>query len=286
MADLKKLAHPYAQRAALAVGRATSAHRVLPEALIAGAQRCGTTSMFRALVQHPLMLRPILRKGVHYFDTGYDQGIDWYRAHFPTRWAVARAGRAGGGHARTFESSPYYLFHPSAPVRIASALPEVRVIVLVRDPVERAYSAHAHEFARGYEDRSFEQALELEEHRLAGQSDRLRSDDAAYSHAHQHQAYLARGRYADQLDRMAAAVGRDRILVVDSHDFFETPEPAFTRVLDFLDLPEHRGTVFDRHNARPRSAMDPELRAQLEHYFSESDERLVPWLGGLPSWRR
>jgi hypothetical protein len=105
------------------------------------------------------------------------------------------------------------------------------------------------------------------------------------SHSHQHQAYRARGQYAEQLERLEKLVGRDRIHVVDSAGFFADPEPAFDGVLDFLGLPRRGDTVFDRHNARPRSPMPEALRTELDDYFRPYDMRLARWLGGEPSWR-
>ena len=154
-----------AQVTAATAGRLTWRARMQPSFLIAGAQRCGTTSLYRALSQHPAVVKAVLHKGVHYFDVGYHHGPGWYLGHFPLQ---ATGRRAAGDAAMTFESSPYYLFHPLAAGRIARDLPGVRVIVLIRDPVERAYSAHAHELARGYETGTFEQALALEAGRLAG----------------------------------------------------------------------------------------------------------------------
>ncbi|HEX9064068.1 MAG TPA: sulfotransferase [Streptosporangiaceae bacterium] len=277
---------PPAKRAAHVVsvtaGRLTSPARMLPGFLIVGAQRCGTTSMYRTLSQHPDVLKAVLHKGVHYFDMNYDHGLSWYRAHFPLRVRARRAGRT----ALTFESSPYYMFHPLAAGRIAADLPEVKLIVLVRDPVERAYSAHAHELARGFEDQPFPRALELEPERLRGEAERMRRDPGYLSHAHQHQAYCARGRYAEQLEVLDRLVGRERLHVVDSGDFFTKPEPVYDAVLDFLGLPRHEYPEFERHNARPRSPMVAGLHDELSEYFAPYDDRLVSWLGQIPSWRR
>ncbi len=259
---------------------------MLPGFLIAGAQRCGTTSMYRTLSQHPGVVKAVLHKGVHYFDMNYDRGLGWYRAHFPLRAAGRRAGRAAGSPALTFESSPYYLFHPLAADRIAHDLPEVRLLVLVRDPVERAYSAYAHELARGFEREPFPRALELEPERLRGEAERMTQEPAYLSHGHQHHAYLARGRYAEQLERLEGIFGTDRIHVVDSGDFFTEPEPVYDAVLDFLGLRRHDYPEFERHNARPRSPMPEPLRAQLDDYFGPFDEKLTRWLGRTPSWRR
>jgi hypothetical protein len=262
----------------------TASWRLTPDFLIVGAQRCGTTSLFKTLAQHPSVARPFLRKGVHYFDTSYDRGPGWYRGHFPIH-ASSRA-RRRGRRVLTGESSPYYLFHPWAAQRIARDLPGVRLLVLLRDPVERAYSAHAHETAKGFESLPFEEALEAEPRRLAGELDRMLADPGYQSDAHQHNAYLTRGQYVDQLVALERAVGRDRILVLDSGDFFSDPEPVFGRVLAFLDLPAESRIVFERHNARGRAPMSDSLRRRLEEHFAPFDERLGQWWGQEPSWRR
>ncbi|MFI7421807.1 sulfotransferase domain-containing protein [Nonomuraea sp. NPDC049684] len=269
-------------------GRFTSGARVLPSFLIVGAQRCGTTSLYRALAQHPLLLKPVLHKGVHYFDVGYHRPMTWYQAHFPLRAGAALLAHRYGGRTQAFESSPYYLFHPLAGERIAADLPGVKLIVLVRDPVERACSAHAHELARGFESEShLESALELEAGRLAGAEESLRVSPFAEHHSHRHHAYLARGRYADQLDRLEPLFGRDRILVLDSHRFFAEPETAYDRVLEFLTVPHLGYPAFERHNGRPLPRPVPKVLEQaLRDHFEPYDARLTRWLGGEPSWRR
>jgi len=267
-------------------GRVTAGARMRPAFLIAGGQRCGTTSMYRTLAQHPALLKAVWHKGVHYFDLNYGRGMAWYRSHFPLELTAARVERSVGVRPMTYESSPYYLWHPLAPQRYARDLPGVKVLVLLRDPVERAYSAYTHELARGFETETFERALELEAERTKGEEERLVADGTSHSHAHQHQAYLARGRYVDQLERVADAVGRENLLVLDSDDFFLTPEPVYRSVLEFLGVPDMGRPVFEQHNARPRSAMDPDLRTRLEGELRADDERLEAWLGWTPSWRR
>ena len=85
-----------AQAASITAGRLSSGLRVQPGFLIVGGQRCGTTSMYRTLAQHPLILKPVWHKGVHYFDLHYDRGLGWYRAHFPLRAGAGRIERALG----------------------------------------------------------------------------------------------------------------------------------------------------------------------------------------------
>jgi hypothetical protein len=272
-------------------GRLTAEQRMLPSFLICGGQRCGTTSMYRALAVHPAVSKAVLHKGVHYFDIAYGRGLRWYRGHFPTYRQAARTERDLGVPVQTFESSPYYMYHPHAMTRIATELPAVKLVVLVRDPVERAYSQHAHEVARGFEtEPDFAAALALEPERLAGETEKLLADPTYYSFAHQHHAYRARGEYVRYLRRMAEHIGRDRIHVVDSHEFFRDPRPAYDAVLDFLGLPRPPEVgaaypAFECHNARPRTPLADAVRAELTGHFAAHDDQLAEWLGRVPSWR-
>lgn len=280
-APAKRIAHAGAGL----VGRASAGRRVLPSFLIVGGQRCGTTSMYRALSAHPAVLKPVWHKGVHYFDVGFRHGPRWYRSHFPLRRTAERAAAAAGCPAQAFESSPYYLYHPLAAERIAATLPGVKLVVLIRDPVERACSQHAHELARGFEtEPDLAAALRAEPERLRGAAERLAADPDHFSHAHRHHGYTDRGRYVEHLDRLAAAVGRDSIHVVDADRFFTDPGPAYDGVLDFLGLPRRPHPRFDRHNARRRAPIDPGLRAALSRHFAPHNERLADWLGFRPSF--
>jgi hypothetical protein len=259
---------------------------MLPGFLIAGAERCGTTSMFHVLRQHPAVFGTALRKQeVHYFDVAYDRGLRWYQSQFPLRAVASAAARRVGAVPVAFESSPYYMFHPLAPERIHRDLPDVRLLVLLRDPVERAYSAHANHVGHGLETEPFERALELEDSRLAGEAERIIADPAYNSYSHRHHSYRTRGHYIDQLEHLERIFGRERILVIDSDDFFADPLPAYQQVLEFLGLPRFK-PAFTPQNARPRAPMPQSVRAALDEHYRPYDERLAAWLGRVPSWRR
>ena len=262
------------------VSRALPVARMEPAFLIAGAQRCGTTSLFRMLLTHPAVRPPAMTKGIHYFDTAdrFRRGPNFYRAHFPLA-------RPGAGPTLTGEASPYYVFHPLAPRRIAEELPEVRVVVLLRDPVERAFSAHKQETWRGFETLSFADALEAEPERLRGEEERIVADPGYQSLAHQHHAYVGRGRYAHQVRRMHDALGPDQVMVLDAGDFFSAPEQHWPRLLNHLGLPHAPLTRTEKANARPSVPMPQALRAWLTGQFHDSDAELAEILGRQPSWR-
>jgi hypothetical protein len=257
-----------------------------PQFLIVGAQRCGTTALYKTLVEHPAVLGAGLHKGVHYFDTDYHKSLEWYLGHFPRLANARRVEQRLGVRPITGEASPYYMFHPLAGERIAHDLPNVKLIAVLRDPVERAYSAYTHEKARGFETETFERALELEPERLAGEEERLRSDPTYVSLHHQHNAYLARGRYVEQLRRLEELVGRERLLVLDFDDMVTDPGQSLGHVLDFLGLPTWNREELPQRNARPRTELPGNTRARLEEYFAEPDRELAAWWGRTPSWHR
>jgi hypothetical protein len=236
--------------------------------------------------QHPGVLKPVLHKEVHYFDDAYQRQIGWYRAHFPMAAHARWIERSTGTSPIAFEATPYYMFHPLAGERIARDLPGVKLLVLIRDPVERAYSAHAHEVTWGHEELRFEAALEMEGARLEGEVERILADPGYVSHSHRHHAYLARGRYIEQLERLEPLFGRERIHVIDSGDLFTQPERVYDAALEFLGLPYRGYPAFPHENARPRTALPASLRQALDAHFLPFDERLANWLGRDPSWRR
>ncbi|MDQ3865476.1 MAG: sulfotransferase domain-containing protein [Actinomycetota bacterium] len=281
-----ELAKQTVRTATATVGHATAPLRMSPDFLIVGAQRCGTTSLFRQLAAHPAVVPPLFQKGIHFFDMHYGRGLRWYRGHFPVRSLAPRRVARAGARPVTGEASPYYVFHPLAPRRIARDLPGVKLIVLLRDPVERAFSAHRQETARGFETEPFERALELEPSRLAGEVEKILADPMYVSFSHQHHAYVTRGHYAEQLTLLFELFGRERVLVLESADFFERPMLVWERVLAFLGLPTWHPDAFGRHNAQPRPRLPDRLRARLEDYFVPHDERLAALLGEVPTWRR
>jgi hypothetical protein len=222
----------------------TGRARKLPDFLILGAQKAGTTSLYEYLSEHPDVV-PAAKKEVHYFDLNAHRSLNWYRGHFPLR------SRPGQLRLRlTGEATPYYLFHPRAPFRVSEALPHVKLIVLLRHPVARAYSAHNHEVALGWETLPFEEALAREPHRLAGEEERMLREPRYASYAHGHYAYLERGRYARQIRRWMQYFPREGFLFLKAEELFADPASVYARVLDFLGLPPFDDVEFSPRNVR------------------------------------
>ena len=282
--DMLRGVHRRLRNASRLVTVPTRRYRDLPDFLIIGAQRCGTTSLYKYLEQHPAVAPAVLSKGVHYFDVNYTRDDAWYRSHFPSRPYKALLSKRSGQEALTGEGSPYYLFHPAVPSRVATVIPNVRLIAMLRNPISRAYSQYQHEVARGFENRGFEDALKMEDERLAGEEERLCADPGYYSFSHQHHSYVSRGIYVDQLRRWMALFPQDQILIVDSGDFFAQPERAYRDVLSFLGLRDHSLKRYPSLNAHRYEPMSDRARAFLEAAFEEPNLALTAFLRRQFSW--
>jgi hypothetical protein len=169
--------------------------------------------------------------------------------------------------------------------RLGHDMPGVKLVAMLRDPVERAFSAHKHEFARGYEQERFERALELEDGRLAGETERMRADPGYESFAHRHHSYRRRGQYAEQLERVYEFFPRAQLHVIDSAAYFGRPAEEYRRLLAFLGLRPFE-PAFAAANSRPGPPMDAGCRRLLEEHFRPHDERLAGLLGRRPGWVR
>lgn len=264
------------------VRRLTAPWRVLPNFVILGAQKAGTTTLYDNLVKHPSVHSCDIKE-VHFFDTNWSKGENWYRAHFATE-REKRAAQEQQISWITGEGSPYYMFHPLVAGRMKQVCPEARLIIILRDPVERAYSHYQHERRKGREPLSFENALADEEQRLAGEADRIISGAADTSFSHQHYSYKARGHYADQLEEWFRHFPREQFLILDSKllnaDFAGTLREVHNFLgIESLELPQPK-----RSNVGSYDTMDAKTKAELNAYFAPQNKRLFELLQRDFSW--
>jgi hypothetical protein len=259
-----------------AYGTVTSPFRPLPDFLVLGAQKAGTTALYEYLRRHAQITGPSWKE-VSFFDRRWARGESWYRGNFPN---LARTrGKLVG------EASPSYVFHPLAPERVQELVPEARLIVLVRNPVDRALSQYTHEVALGREPLPFEEALDAEQERLRGEQERMVSDPSYFSREWWSHTYKARGRYAEQLERWLAVFPREQLLVLPSDDLGSDPARAHAQVLEFLGASSQRLDSYPRVYEREYAPMKPETRERLLAEFEEPNRRLYELLGRDLGWR-
>jgi hypothetical protein len=266
-------------------GTATSAWRPLPDFLIIGAQRAGTTALYEYLRRHPSIMGPSWKE-IAFFDRHNGRGESWYRGQFPNRLRTRIAERRTGRSVMVGEASPSYLAHPHAAKRVAELVPNARLIVLLRDPVERAFSHYHHVVTLGREPLSFEEAIDREEARTAAEIERMRADPSYFSHAWWNFTYLSRGRYAEQLDPWLEAFPNGQLLVLQSEELFARPAATHARVLSFLGREAQTLRSYPRLNARPRPEMERRTRERLAEYYAGPNERLYELLGRDLGWTR
>jgi len=265
----------------------TAPLRPLPDFLILGAQKAGTTSLHRYLEQHPAVLPPSIKE-VHYFDVQWWRGPRWYRSNFPTAMQRRATRRANDGIAITGESSPYYLAHPLVAARVRATLPDVPLVVILRDPIERAHSHYQHNRRMGVEPcETFEAAIACETERIDGELERIRADDRYESFGHRHHSYLLRGTYAAQLRIWFEHFPREQFLILENRELSRDTAGVYRRVLEFLQLPAWQPDDFQRHNTAGGSApLDAALRARLADWFEPHNRDLYELLDRDFGWTR
>jgi hypothetical protein len=239
----------------------------LPDFVVLGTQKGGTSYFYSLLTEHPLVRRAAAKE-LHFFDNKFAEGVGWYRRCF------SEGERVDGHRTITGEASPSYLFDPQVPERMARIVPEARLIALLRNPVDRAYSHYQMEVRRGKEGRSFEEATEEEMITIEGQGDTV---DVPH-------AYLRRGLYAEQLERFSFFANRDQLLVVKSENLFTRRLEVLERVLRFFRLPPFESTLASPAGRAPYEPLDPLTRRRLEGFFAPHNERLYYLLNTNFGW--
>ena len=249
----------------------------LPDFLIIGAKKSGTTFLYDLLTRHPLV-EPAASKELHFFDVHFDMGVEWYHRFFSTpRWE-------NGRRTITGEATPY-ISHPLAPERIAEVVPQARLIALLRDPVERTFSDYQQVARKEREALTFEETI--------GAAEKVQPADeegeARVSLGSARQGYLSRSIYVDQLLRWTRFFSKEQMLVLKSEDFFEDPRTTLQTAFDFLGLPEWEPTAEEllggkRNTGGYGKEMDPATRRRLKEYFEPHNKRLYDFLGVDFEW--
>lgn len=255
----------------------------LPDFLIIGTMKGGTTFLYNLLTQHP-HVEPAAFKELQYFTRLFEEeDVEWYRRCFPEpSWK-------DGQRTITGEASPSYLSHPLVPKRVAQVVPEARLIALLRNPVDRAYSHYQQVVRKGREHLTFEEAIAGKKWRSSGEETRSvkgelldgLDDDCEY---------LSRGIYVDQLLRWSSFFPEEQLLVIKSEDLYQRGPDTLRLVLRFLGLPyweprswwmvpkkRNKGKSYER-------AMEPDTRRRLETFFEPHNRRLYKHLGVDFGW--
>ena len=260
--------------------RSTAALRTRPDFVVIGAMKCGTSTLFERLRQHPQIV-PSHRKEVHFFDLHYEAGERWYRAQFPYTWNVPQGAISG-------EASPFYLLCPPIAERIHAFNPNMRLIALLRDPVERAISHYFHALRSGKETLPIMDALDAEEERTADAWQRALQGHCSYDRELIWFSYQRRGLYLEQLQRYWQVFDREQLYIDSSNRLFDDPADCLADIFGFLGVDaDFRVPVQkSRGIATNKEALPDVVYERLRDYFREPNTQLFSALDRDLGWNR
>jgi hypothetical protein len=262
---------------------ATGPLRILPGCIIIGAQKGGTSSLFSYLGQHPNIAPCFATKEPEYFSERYWDGVNSYRYYFPT--LISRL--AKGGTLIGLEGSPDYMLDPRAAARARALLPDLKMIVLLRNPIDRAYSQWSMHFKSKTSNvvkkelLSFEEAMAQEEARTAGEFEKMLADPHYFSELLRYRGYKFRGVYAERLKPWLEHYPREQILVLRSEDLYENPAVMLNNVANFLGISTAPLGTIDlqpQKVGRYSSPMSETIREELCAFFAPHNQRLYEML--------
>ena len=250
---------------------------VLPDFVIVGAMKGGSTSLYNFVTQHPDIARAA-QKEIGYFANKYKYGEKYYRSYFPTKLSAYLHKKQTHQKLLTGEASIAYLFFPAVPNRMKDLLPDIKLIIILRNPVDRAYSHYWLAKRLNNETFPFEKAVELEEERCAGEFERLLQDPYFIPTNFVNNSYLAGGIYADQLEHWFRCYNRNQFLFLSTEDFAKNPQQTLNQFFDFVGVrPLHAGNLKNL-NVGNYEKMNESTRKFLVEYFKPHNKRLYKLL--------
>lgn len=262
---------------------ATAYLRGLPDFVIIGAMKSGTTSLHDFVAKHPAII-PASTKEIQYFSILYKLGELWYRSNFPTVLSKQRFYKKTNKKFLSGEASPTYLFHPMAPSRMKKILTNVKLIVILRNPVDRAYSHYHMNLRHNNEPFSFEKAIEVEKNQLDVERERLLKDPDFVPSPYRTHLYLARGIYADQLENWFRYYSREKFLILTTENFHDNPQQTLDQVFDFLKIAPFQVKNLRNLNVGNYKKMNRNTRSLLIKYFKPHNRRLSELLQRSFDW--
>ena len=249
----------------------TSPLRVLPDFIVIGVGRGGTTSLYNYLDQHNCIQKSSYDE-IGFFDDNYHLGTNWYRSMFPTKYEKQKIIQKFGKFL-TYDVTPWYIRRPWVANRIKTLLPSVKIIAVLRNPVDRAYS-HYHLTSREKGlTKSFEEIVEDDIQKINNYDNRLKNSEEYYRNFVQN-SHIARGFYSEQLENWLTIFNKKNILIISSEDLAKNTQETMDSIFDFLNLDNQTIPNLQKVNVGKYPKMKEETRKFLKNYFFEYNENL------------
>ena len=254
----------------------SSSLRVLPDLIVIGVVRSGTTSLYHYLSQHPSIIKSAYDE-LGYFDSNYDLGLNWYKSLFPTIFEKKKVEEKNGKFI-TYDVTPFYIYNEKTPQRIHQILPNSKLIVILRNPVDRSYS----NYFLGNQEKKFEEII-ANEKKILNKIDKNNIDEY-YDFVHT--SMLARGFYAEQLENWYKIFSKDQILIIQSEEFATETNKIMNNIFDFLELPRYDIPDNSKKNKIHYEPMKKETRRELIEYFRPYNEKLYSMINRNFDWEK
>ena len=263
----------------------TGSFHTLPDFLIIGFVKCGTTSMYQYLMKHPDINRSS-GKEIDYFDRFYSRGINWYKVKFPLKIKKFFIKNIVKKNFLTGEATPRYIEHPHALTRIKKTVPNAKFIILMRNPIDRAFSHYNMNMTNELEYLSFEDALKKEKKRIKGRYEKMQKIEDYYSWDYDIFGYLEHGIYVKYLKKWMDVFPKEQFLIIQTEEFKKNTSEVYSETLKFLNLPKHELDKYTFHKKLDykKRVMKQETRKHLSEYFKPFNEELYEFLGVNYHW--
>ena len=252
----------------------TASSRVLPDFIISGTVRSGTTSLYYNICEHPSVL-PADYDEIGFFDSNYHLGINWYRSMFPTEKEMERV-KKETNFAITGEDTPFYFWKKEAAERILKDIPNSKIIIIFRNPVDRAYSNYQLGIRKKTETLSFEDAIDeemnfLEKHSFRESVDRRRS-------------YLSKGFYENQIKIWFNVFPREKIHILSTEDMQKDPKESLLKIFKFLQIPDYILKNPQKRKSSEYKKMDDKTREMLLNFYKPHNEKFFQTIQKRFDW--
>lgn len=246
-----------------------------PDFLIIGAQKAGTTSLYKYIEKYSENFVPPINKELYFFTRKYNNGFNWYKALFKNK-----------KNMKTGEGTPNYLFYHKAPERIVQHLPKVKLVVLLRNPIDRAYSQYRFQNDTDrlniYNPLSFEEAIKEDIYRY---NNNIYTKNDEFDYIYKYFSYISRGIYYDQLIKWFRFFPRDQILIIKSEDFFKNTENILEKVFEFIGLEfNNKQLNFKQYNKNSYNELDKKIHQYLEEFYKPHNAKLYKLLNKDFEW--
>ena len=253
--------------------------RVLPDLIVIGVVRSGTTSLYHYLSQHPSIVKSTYDE-LGYFDSNYKLGLNWYKSFFPSIFEKKKVIQKNKKFM-TYDVTPFYIYHEKAPQRIHQILPNSKLIVILRNPIDRSYSNYCMGDPREKrKKKTFEEVI-VDEKKILNKINKNNTDEY-YNFVHS--SMLARGFYAEQLENWYKIFPKDQILIIKSEEFATETNKIMNNIFDFLGLPHYNIPDDSKKNKNYYKVMKKETRADLVEFFRPYNEKLYSLVGRNFDW--